>query len=85
MESIYLTLAIKSLRPSSEFSIINNDYAQITWDILEGNPPTQKQIDDEIEKIKANEITEAATKATAKTALLKRLGITADEAALLLN
>ena len=35
-------------------------------------------------KAKADEATEAAAKATAKAALLTKLGITADEAALLL-
>jgi hypothetical protein len=81
----YLADAIKSLRPSSEFSYTDDDYATIQWDVLEGKAPTQAEINAEIAKIKADEITEAETKANAKAALLDRLGITADEAALLLS
>lgn len=81
----YLADAIKSLRPSAEFSFLEQDYATIKWDVLEGKAPTEAEINAEIAKIKADEITEAASKATAKAALLKRLGITADEAALLLS
>jgi len=81
----YLTLAIKSLRPNSEYSYLDNDYSTIEWHVLEGEAPTQAQIDAEIVKIKAAEATEAADKAAAKAALLNRLGITADEAALLLS
>lgn len=80
----YLIPAIKSLRPSSEFSIINNDYSTIKWDVLEGDAPTQAEVDAAIEKIKADEIVETAEKAAAKAALLERLGITEAEAKLLL-
>jgi hypothetical protein len=81
----YLADAIKSLRPSSEFSFIEQDYSSIKWDVLDGEAPTQSEIDAEIAKMKADEITAAQTKATAKAALLDRLGMTADEAALLLS
>ena len=79
-----LTKAIKSLKPSSEFSFTNDDYSTIKWDLLEGDAPTQSEIDSAILQIKVNELAEAKTKAAAKAALLERLGITADEAALLL-
>jgi len=80
----YLSLAILLLRPNAEFSFTNDDYSTIKWDVLEGNAPTQAQIYAAIEQVKADEITEAATKAAQKAALLDRLGITADEAKLLL-
>jgi len=80
----YLVKAIRKLKPNSEFSFNNDDYSTIKWDVLEGEAPTQAQIDSAIEQIKADEITEAETKAQAKAALLERLGITADEAKLLL-
>ena len=76
--------AINNLRPGSQFTFENADYSTINWIILEGNAPTKKQIDDEIKRLQSNQITESETKATAKAALLERLGITADEAALLL-
>jgi hypothetical protein len=81
----YLAEAIKSLRPSAEFSFIEQDYSSVKWDVLDGKAPTKSEIDAEIAKIKAAEITEAQNKATAKAALLERLGITADEAALLIG
>jgi hypothetical protein len=85
MKNDYLLQAIKKLKPTSEFSFIGNDYSTIKWDVLEGDAPTKKQIDDAIKQIKADEITEAAAKASAKLALLERLGITEDEAKLLLS
>ena len=80
----YLSKAIHLLKPNSQFSFIDNDYSTIKWDVLEGKAPTQSEIDDAIEQVKADEITQAQAKAQAKAALLERLGITADEAKLLL-
>jgi hypothetical protein len=84
MKKDYLVEAIRKLKPNAEFSFTDNDYSTIKWDVLEGDAPTQAEIDDAIEQVKANEITEAETKAQAKAELLERLGITADEAKLLL-
>jgi hypothetical protein len=84
MEKDYLFLAIRSLKPSSEFTFSANDYSTIQWDILEGDAPSQSEINAEIQKIKTAEIAENAQRQTAKAALLDRLGITAEEAALLL-
>jgi hypothetical protein len=85
MEKDYLFLAIRSLKPTSEFTFSANDYSTIQWDVLEGNAPTKSQIDAEIVKIKAAEATETEIKSAAKAALLERLGITAEEATLLLG
>jgi hypothetical protein len=82
---LYLSQAIKNLKPNAQFSFIDDDYSTIKWDVLDGDAPTHKQIDDEIKRIKSAEITNAQTQATAKTALLNKLGITAEEAALLLS
>ena len=81
----YLVAAIHKLKPNSEFSFQNSDYSTIKWDVLEGNAPTQAEIDDAIEQVKADEIAQAEAKAEAKNALLTRLGITAEEATLLLS
>lgn len=83
--SEYLVRAIKKLKPNSEFSIVDSDYSTIKWDVLEGDAPTKKQIDDAIKAIKADDVVEAAKTAAAKSALLQRLGITEDEAKLLLG
>ena len=81
----YITLAIRKLKPTAEFSFMNNDYSSIKWDVLEGEAPTQAEIDAAIEQVKADEIQAEATTATEKAALLDRLGITEAEAKLLLS
>ena len=81
----HLVAAIRKLRPNSEFSFTDNDYSTIKWDVLEGEAPTQKEIDAAIKEVKADEAQAEATKATAKAALLSKLGITAEEAVLLLS
>jgi hypothetical protein len=85
MEKDYLFKAIKSLKPTAEFTYSDRDYSTVQWDVLEGDAPTQAEIDAEITKIKADEIKNAADKSAAKAVLLERLGITADETALLLG
>jgi hypothetical protein len=82
---MYLFKAIKNLCPDAEFTFTEEDYSSITWIKKDGTPPTQKQIDDEIIKIKANEDKEAAAAAAAKAALLDRLGMTSEEVKLLLS
>jgi hypothetical protein len=83
--SNYLGKAIKLLKPTAEFSFTENDYSTIQWDVLEGDAPTQAEVNAAIEQVKADEITEAQARANAKAELLERLGITEDEAKLLLS
>jgi hypothetical protein len=85
MKSIYMSKAIQKLKPNSEFSFTDDDYSTINWINLDGKAPTQSEIDAAIEQVKADEIAEAATKAAQRQALLERLGITEDEARLLLG
>ena len=80
-----LVLAIRSLHPEAEFSYTNQDYSTVKWDILDGEPPTQKEIDEALKKVKADKIKEAKEKEDAKSALFEKLGITKDEARLLLS
>jgi hypothetical protein len=78
----YLAKAIKHLKPTAEFSFIEDDYATIKWDVLEGDAPTQKEIDDAIKQVKADEAQAQAIKATAKAtaeAKLAALGLTTDD------
>ena len=85
MENLYLVKAIQKLKPTAEFSFTDDDYSTIKWDVLDGDAPTQAEINAAIEQVKADEITEAAAKAAEKAALLERLGITQEEANLLLG
>ena len=81
----YLKKAIQKLKPTAEFSYSDNDYSTIKWDVLDGDAPTQAQIDEAIEQVKADEIAQTETKIAAKSALLEKLGISEDEAKLLLS
>lgn len=83
--SNYLVKAILSLRPNAEFSMVDDDYSTIKWDVLNGEAPTQVEIDDEITRLQAAEATENAARLAAKAALLNRLGITSEEASVLLS
>ena len=82
---LYLSRAIKKIRPTAEFVIINNDYSTIVWHQLDSKAPTQAEIDNAIEQIKSDETAEAQAKAQAKAALLAQLGITEEQAKLLLS
>jgi hypothetical protein len=77
--------AIKALRPTAEFSFSNNDYSTIKWDVLDGTPPTQAEIDAAIKQVEADEIAAQAKAEADKAAILAKLGITDDEAKLLLS
>jgi hypothetical protein len=81
----YLVKAIQKLQPTAEFSFTDNDYSTVKWDVIEGKAPTQAAIDKAIKEIKDNEIVEAEAKAAQRQAILDRLGLTADEAQLLLG
>jgi hypothetical protein len=81
----YLTRAILSLREGSQFAIEADDYSTIVWHELEGTAPTPKAVTDEIARLKASDVTAEANRAAAKSALLTRLGITEEEARLLLS
>ncbi len=81
----YLFKAIRKLRPTSEFSFQQNDYSTVKWDVLEGEAPTQAEIDIAIEQVKVEEAQAEATKAAQRQALLNRLGITEEEARILLG
>jgi hypothetical protein len=78
----YLWLAIRKLKPNSQFSYNDCDYSTIKWDFLDGDAPTQAEIDEAIEQVKADELAEAETKAQAKAtaeAKLSALGLTTDD------
>lgn len=78
----YLFLAIKLLRPDAEFSFTEQDYSTIVWTKLDGDAPTQVEVNTAIEQVKANEIAAAAAAAADKanaTAKLEALGLTADD------
>lgn len=76
-----LAKVLTSLMPEVEWSISNDDLNTLEIHTEGVTAPTAKQVQDEIKRLTQLEISKPA----AKTALLDRLGITAEEAALLLG
>jgi len=82
MSEMDIVKAIKKLKPNAEFSFEGTDYSSIKWDVLDGEAPTQAEIDAAIEEIKADEAQAELDKATAKAAAeakLEALGLSADD------
>jgi hypothetical protein len=77
--------AINKLRPNSEFSFTDCDYSTIVWQKLDGKAPTELQVNNAMAAVIAELDAALIERSDAKAALLDRLGITADEAALLLG
>jgi hypothetical protein len=81
-DSQLLVDAIRLLKPNSEFVIRDNDYSTIEWHILEGEAPSQAEIDEAIEQVKADdaqvELDKAAKKAAAEAKLVA-LGLDLDD------
>ena len=75
-----ITDALLRLIPGAQWTLAGDDYSNISWH-CECVQPTLEEI--ELEIAKEPEI--AAAKATQRQAILDRLGLTAEEAALLLG
>ena len=78
----YATILTRKYQ-GSEWTLEGDDYSGLTW--LSDTPkPSKKTLDDLWPVVLADIENDNATKVSAKAALLERLGITADEARLLL-
>ena len=76
--------ALQNLKPNSEWTLIGDDYADLVW-LSAGSAPTLAEIQAEIALLPQKEKAKADKAAADKAALLAKLGITADEAKLLLG
>lgn len=77
--------AILTLRyPDSEWTLNGDDYSGLIW-LSETTKPAKKELDAEWDSVKAELEATAAAKEAARAELLTRLGITAEEAKLLLS
>ena len=83
-ESEYISLAVRNLTPDADFTFTENDLTTIKS--LNGvELPTAAAIRKEVEKVKADEITKASELESKRQAIYTRLGLTADEVAILLG
>jgi hypothetical protein len=84
-----VALAIESLLPAAEYFGSTTDNTKKCFDDLnwldERPKPTWKQVQDAWVILEPKLVSDAEAKATQKAALLERLGITEDEAKLLLG
>jgi hypothetical protein len=77
--------AILSLRyEGAEWTLNGDNYDGLTW-LSDSPKPTKAKLDGEWESVKNELQAKAEAKESAKAALLDRLGITAEEAQLLLK
>jgi hypothetical protein len=84
MNNELIAKALQILAPAAQWTLVGDDYSNIEW--LSDNPkPTAKQVADKIAELPALEAAALESAQNAKAALLARLGITAEEAALLLS
>lgn len=78
---ISFTDAVVELRPNQPWVCVGNTLEGLTFHNPDVTKPTQKEIDDTIKALETKE----TEKTTAKAALLAQLGITEEQAKLLLN
>jgi hypothetical protein len=81
MNNFEMTKAILFIRPNAEFSVAGDE---LNWLDENQTEPTQAEIAAGLIAYQAAQETEAATKVAQPQALLTRLGLTEDEARLLL-
>jgi len=77
-------MAIENLCPDAEYTYDDDNLDEIIW-IKGTNPPSKTAIIAEMAKVEEAETQKATQAQIAKEALLEKLGITADEAKLLLS
>jgi len=79
-----LSDAIHFIRPEAIWVIRGTNYADLEWLDEVQTKPTESELTDALKKVEANETAKLIAQLQAKNQLLNRLGITADEAKLLL-
>ena len=76
--------ALAYLAPKGGWTLSGDDYNDLIW-LADGNPPTLAEVEAEIAKIPARKEQARAEAKAKRQALLDKLGITEEEARLLLG
>ncbi len=84
-DATYLDFAIQTLRPGAEFTYNDADFSSLNWMSKDIEPPTKAEVEAQIVKLKAKFENEKAEREAKRKTLLDRLGITEEEAKLLLS
>jgi hypothetical protein len=77
--------AVISLRPNTEWSMNGDDVEGIIWHTPDVEPLTTAEVEAEIVRLESESEAAAAEKAAARAVLLERLGISEEEAILLIG
>ncbi len=85
MAKDYLSLAIRALVGADDFAYTGEQYDSIEWITEPSTIPTVKQVTDKIAELQQLDANASAQKLADRAALLERLGITEEEAKLLLG
>ena len=78
------TQILNEFYKGSEWSLDGDDYAGLTW-LSDTSKPSKKTLDDLWSQVEAKREADKQAKAEAKQAILDRLGITEEEAKLILG
>jgi hypothetical protein len=81
----WINKAIRHLDPASEYTMKEDDLDSIEWIVTSNGPLSIEDIEKNILVVKKLEADRQVEATAAKSALLERLGITEDEAKLLLS
>ena len=84
MKHIEITKALRYLTPNAEWSLTGDNFDDIIW-LDSQEQPSKEEIEKTIAEIAKLEAEKAKIEADLKVDILQKLGITADEAALLLK
>ena len=84
MDNLSISKALLNLVPGALWTLRGDNYADLEWE-SDGKPPTIAEIEAEINKLPAKEKAKADKLEADKALLLTKLGITEDEARLLLS
>ena len=82
MENISEVLA--DIFPGVEWSLVGNDYDDINWHGKDA-PMTKEQFEVRVAQFKADQAKQKIDKEASRQAILKRLGLTSEEMAILLG
>lgn len=77
--AVFLSQAISSLRPNSEFTFYGEDYSSIQWIKLDGEPPSLEEVEQEVQNQKTLFETKQEQRQAAKNSAqikLQALGLT---------
>lgn len=79
-----LTLILNRRYPNSQWSLNGDDYSGLEW-LSDSTKPSQEELESQWDSVLTEVLAEREAKVTQKQNLLARLGITEEEARLLLS